>query len=409
MQDVLRNRFFVLGLIVGIVLGLIVGWGIWPVRYSNAYPVDLRASDKLDYILLVSREFQRTGDYKALAKRLRTFPKEELPQVFTEAEKAYAQNPEYLTDIQKTWEFIKVNSPEPLPSPAASTAQTEAGGESRGLMDRLIPLAGVVAGLLIILYALWRLYQWVMMMREAAPEPLAHEYETETFPEDEAWEEEEPFDEEMEGELVEGGAPVDVAPPPPSPIPAPSEPRAPTRPVPSPVPPAEKRRPPLRVLSQPTAPAIRLVETLHPVYMLQAQTDEGYDEAFTIYDETRENLGECGMGEAELYQEQPGRPTVMEVWLFDKHDAVTRQGFILSPWAYNQPDIRQKYEESGRIIVAKPGAVLRLTARSLYMEGEIKDVAFAQIGNGDEVFSKLALELKVFKRLDGEDGDGESK
>ncbi len=401
MADILRHRLFLLGAVVGLILGLLIGWVIWPVHYANAYPSDLRAADKVDYILLVSREFQRTGDYEALARRLSTFPKKVLPQVFTMAKKAYAANPQYARDIEQTWAFVRTNSASPMPTPSAATATV---GPTGGIKGKILPWLGVLVGLGIILYALRRLYQWVTLMREAPPTPLSREYETDSYPEE--------GEEGGEGP-VEREEPAPVAAEP-SPAPAtstssvgatsPPASEAPTS-LSSPTP---AHRPPLRVLTEPAAPTIRLVQVFQPVYMLQAQEEEAYDEAFTVRDEADKNIGECGVGEAEQFQDQAGRPTVMEVWLFDKYDTVTRQGFILSPWASKQPDIRRKYEESGRVLVAKPGAVVRLTAKSLYLEGEIKDVAFAQLGNGDEVFSKLALEMKVFKRLGGQ-GDGRSQ
>jgi len=90
----------------------------------------------------------------------------------------------------------------------------------------------------------------------------------------------------------------------------------------------------------------------------------------------------------------------MEVWLFDKKDTRTRQAYLLSPWAYDQANIRHKYEEKGKVLKAAPNNVVRLTSHSLYLEAEIKDVTFLDMPDGKQkVINKLIVEMNVHRRL----------
>ncbi|NPA90829.1 MAG: hypothetical protein GXO55_05205 [Chloroflexi bacterium] len=408
MQSILRERLFLFGLVVGLIVGLLIGWVIWPVHYTNAYPADLRHSDKVDYILLISREFQRTGDWEALQRRLSTFPKDTLPDLFVEARKKYAGQTEYTDALDTTWKFIQEHGnlstktetgPQTQPSAPGQPETKKQGGH------KWLYILGLLLALAVIGLALYRLYQWMNMEKDSYPQPMSRNLETESYPppepapwhspvsspvEEEALvvEEEEEEDEEPPFEVEERGEPVSVAP----------EHRPETIPT-------DGKPPAVDTSFQPPeAPSLRLVETFYPVFMLEAQQEQAFDVAYTIYetlpDGSEENLGECGLSEAESYQGQVGRPTVMEVWLFDKHDPVSPvQAFILSPRAYAQADIRQKYEAKGKVIQAKPSATIRLRTYALYLEAEIKDVAFAQLGQEDEVFNKLALEMKVYRQI----------
>ena len=401
MQSVLRQRLFIGGFLVGLLVGLLIGWVIWPVHYINAYPADLRHSDKVDYILLISREFQRTGDWEALQRRLSTFPKKELTDLFVEARKTYAGQPEYTDALDTTWQFINEHADLSTTTTSTTAEQPSAPQEEPstppkkgGGVGKWLAYIGLLVGLLVVILALVKVYQWVRMERERMPTPMTRDLETETYPPDRevAWAHEEPpvivqeVDEEEEGEApeeeeegpaiaVEGASVVQVPEEPPR--------RAP----------ADTRVPVERIASFPV------------VFMIEAQQDleQAFDAAKTIYASLNgafeENLGECGLSEAESYQNQVGHPTVMEVWLFDKNDPVSPvHAYIFSPWAYNQADIREKYANKGKIILAKPNARILLQTYGLELEAEIKDVAFAQFGQGDEVFKKLGVEMTVFRR-----------
>jgi len=58
------------GLVVGVALGLLVGWVLWPVRYTNTAPAQLRQDYHDDYVLMVAAAYQVEGDLEAARARL---------------------------------------------------------------------------------------------------------------------------------------------------------------------------------------------------------------------------------------------------------------------------------------------------------------------------------------------------
>ena len=70
-RELLKNPLYVgigaglLGLIVG---WFVIGWGIWPVTYYDAAPVNLRTDLQVDYLRMAIDSYAKTGDV-ATAKR----------------------------------------------------------------------------------------------------------------------------------------------------------------------------------------------------------------------------------------------------------------------------------------------------------------------------------------------------
>lgn len=54
-----------LGLALGLGLGLLVGWVLWPVQYTNTAPAQLRQDYRTDYILMVAAAYRVEGDLEA--------------------------------------------------------------------------------------------------------------------------------------------------------------------------------------------------------------------------------------------------------------------------------------------------------------------------------------------------------
>mgnify|MGYP000923724224 CR=1 FL=1 len=56
---------------VGIGLGLLFGWVVWPVQYYDTVPSQLRADYKREYIYLTALTYEVEGDLEAAETRLR--------------------------------------------------------------------------------------------------------------------------------------------------------------------------------------------------------------------------------------------------------------------------------------------------------------------------------------------------
>ena len=59
-----------IGLAAGIGLGLLVGWALWPVEYTNTSPAELRQDYANDYVLMVAASYWVEGDVQAARDRL---------------------------------------------------------------------------------------------------------------------------------------------------------------------------------------------------------------------------------------------------------------------------------------------------------------------------------------------------
>jgi len=83
---------FVLGgVAAGAVLGLLVGWVVWPVRYTNTSPTQLRQDYRNDYVLMVAAAYQTDRDLGAAREQLvRLDPEEPARPVVELAEQLIA-------------------------------------------------------------------------------------------------------------------------------------------------------------------------------------------------------------------------------------------------------------------------------------------------------------------------------
>ena len=60
----MRMRFVVgaAGLLLGIAAGLLAGWVVWPVEYSNVTPDELADRYQFDYVMMVAATYAADGD-----------------------------------------------------------------------------------------------------------------------------------------------------------------------------------------------------------------------------------------------------------------------------------------------------------------------------------------------------------
>ena len=84
-------------IIAGIILGLIYGWVIDPVEYTNATPNILREDYRTDYVLMVAEAYQAEQDQALAARRLAVFGSEAPAQIVSKATE-YARAQSFTTD-----------------------------------------------------------------------------------------------------------------------------------------------------------------------------------------------------------------------------------------------------------------------------------------------------------------------
>jgi hypothetical protein len=79
------------GLAVGVGLGFVLGWGVWPVEYYDTDPVDLKDEHKEDYIVLVSATYALNRDLAQAKDRLAKLEEEDVAQVVADLAQSYLE------------------------------------------------------------------------------------------------------------------------------------------------------------------------------------------------------------------------------------------------------------------------------------------------------------------------------
>jgi len=130
------------------------------------------------------------------------------------------------------------------------------------------------------------------------------------------------------------------------------------------------------------------------------QGDDLYDDSFSIDSLNGEFLGECGVGIAEtIGVGEPKKVTALEVWLFDKNDIQTVTKVLLSEHANNDQSIRQRLLSKGEPIQVEPGMRFVMETASLQLEARVIDLVYARGPLPENsYFSRLTLEISVWPK-----------
>lgn len=130
------------------------------------------------------------------------------------------------------------------------------------------------------------------------------------------------------------------------------------------------------------------------------QGDDLYDDSFSIDSINGEFLGECGVGIAEtIGVGEPKKVTALEVWLFDKNDIQTVTKVLLSEHANNDQAIRQRLLSKGEPVLVEPGMRFVMETASLQLEARVIDLVYARGPLPENsYFSRLTLEISVWSK-----------
>jgi len=309
----------VIAFVLGVFLGLVVlGWWLWPVRWTNADPADLKPSERETYVQLIADSYAVTGNSDVALARLRALkgPGEDdadLSAMLDALAKARIDAGRGDEAMRLRGLSSAVILPPP-PTPKATPAQPTVSGGSQALR-----IFGIVFFLLLLGVGVVLLLTQ-LQKREAARRrrPLPAE---------------EPFVRaaEMEREGI--------------------------------------------------APPLQESTLLHfeTTYNLG---DEGYDTHYVIESSTGEFLGECGVSALEeVGIGEPGRVPALEVWLFDKEDTVTETKVLMSERAFGDEMLRDKLENRGAFIQAEQGQVVTLETANLRLDATITELEYESASN----------------------------
>lgn len=143
--------------------------------------------------------------------------------------------------------------------------------------------------------------------------------------------------------------------------------------------------------------------------------NDHYDESFSIETPTGEFLGECGVGISETIGEgTPDRVTAFEVWLFDKNDIRTVTKVLMSEYAFNDTELRDRLAPKGEAVLALTNTPLVLETATLRVTATATEALYSQDNDQlppNSAFDQLTVELAAQQREDTEgepeeEGDG---
>lgn len=128
--------------------------------------------------------------------------------------------------------------------------------------------------------------------------------------------------------------------------------------------------------------------------------DDLFDDSFSIDSPTGEFLGECGVGISEtIGVGDPKKITAFEVWLFDKNDIQTVTKVLMSQHAFDDAAIANRLASKGEPVLLEPGGKVFLETATLVLEARVVDMNYGQGALPENsFFDRLTLELAVWPK-----------
>ena len=394
---------FITGLVIGLIIGLpVLGWGLFPVKWTDADPSYLRADLKKQYLCMVVDSYAVNRNLTLAAERLTVMGIEDLSNtkgVFKDLQEggcSYASDDPVIRELKNGLKSIApatdVVEPAvvaehatqiPLPQETPSKEKT---GIGKILLFLLLALLLLIGGALVYIF-------FIRNRRNLDSVPPAVDEEGEYIEEEEAgiYYEPERTDDLLDEEAV---APIvsqeDFVRPafvtePAYVAPSAAVPETPVTPAP--------------VVPVPTARTF----AGEPVALFMTNYvigDDLYDDSFSIDAPNGAFLGECGVGISDtIGVGDPKKVTAFEVWLFDKNDIQTVTKVLMSSHAMNDSAIKQRLASKGEPVLLEPGQQLLLETATLQLEAKVVEMVYGQgaLPSGSFV-ERLTLELSVWPK-----------
>jgi len=333
------------GAVVGLILGLLIGWVIFPVQWTDLAPYHLRPDLREDY-LRMSIYTSTSVNNLAIAEKAW----HELGDTAEETMAAVRKQPGYLTDTQITSYMTAVGAdmgdaapPQIIETtPEKETKPEKSGPDWLKLIQLCFGLVAVIIGVALFLY--WK----SKSSKKGKLAPRSHhkftdepEYETDSV------------------SLTHEPEPAYIP----------------------------------SYQAEPADPIAQFMTT----YLVG---DDLYDDFFSIEAPTGEFLGECGIGISETVGVgEPKRIAAFEIWLFDKNDIQTVTKVIMSDYVNEDEKIRMRLESKGELVLAEPGKTILLETATLQLEARIMDMEYGEGAAPDRsFFERLTLEMSVWPK-----------
>jgi hypothetical protein len=354
--------------VVGLLLGWIVlGWGLFPVEWTDATPEYLRKDLKLDYLRMAVDSFGSNGDAVLAQTRWKSLGPDAAKLLESVQINPQSNKIEAITGFTSAVNAAIMSQPESA-QPAADAAPAEVGGETKAAEEPavVLPAAGgettttlpatapakkggflsiALAVFLILTVVLVFAVLYIFIKKGGKLPGFLNRNKVDATPF------EPPVAEVASDKGPEYFRPANEAP----------------------------------------------VSQFMTTYM---HGEDQYDDSFSIDNPVGEFLGECGVGITEsIGVGDPKKAAAFEVWLFDKNDIQTVTKVLMSEHVFKDPSMHQKLLSKGEPILAEPGKRILLETATLQLEARIVDMNY---GQGplppNSYFDRLTLELAVWPK-----------
>ncbi|PWH19674.1 MAG: hypothetical protein DDG59_01850 [Anaerolineae bacterium] len=335
--QVLLGIAFLAGLILG---WFVIGWGIWPVKWTDAAPEHLRRDLKLEYLSMAVDSYVLHQDAQ-LAKQRFSALGGEAEELLKELEQ---QKPQQAANIAAFRLAVSGEATLPPPTPVAGgellpTEEAQPPARSGASILRSLLIVFCVAFVIILLGA--AIFFFLRSRKPAVrttaqiprQQPLASQVQEE-------WQ---------------------------------SVPQA-----------TASQEPPMMQ------------------FMASYKFgDDLFDDSFSIDSQSGEFLGECGVNISEtIGVGEPKKVTAFEVWLFDKNDIQTITKVLMSEHAYNDEATYQRLAAKGEPVLVQPGMETILETQTLQLVVRVVDMAYGDgVMPSNSYFEQLILELAVWSKI----------
>ncbi len=416
-SDNARPRYFwpLIALVLGLVAGLVIGWGIWPVQWKNSLPQDLRPAERNAYLSLVAESYAANGDLQLAGDRLVSWPRAELATALADLQEGLVNtNAKLAGDVQAL--TLAMNLGAALPQPSGVSGQPPQQSPASGSQFKTICTSALWVLLVLVglagaayLFNRWRSARSRQAgpvlggatghaaptaessasdLATGAPSPSTSGGREAMGDAGQASAGGPPLADEGESQfyVVEPGggetSPAGVA--------ASEEVhRSTAKPVTSEATPRTPAAVPGQVPS-----LVKLADEL-AIYQMG---EPDYDEAFDINDASAGYMGECGLQSNDLVGRDRDQAVALRVWLYDQRDSSTQLKVLMSDGAYRDTALRSQQMGGHEVLQVRPGLEFELESHDLMLRGRVEKVDYTDQEPYRGVFAELQVRLQVYRK-----------
>jgi hypothetical protein len=330
------------GVILGLALGLIVGWGLWPVEYYDTAPLSLKAEFQEEYLRMAIDSYHSNNNEQLAVQRwgaLGDAAPDTLANIVLDPAD---QRPGW---IQEYKNFIASQgfSTEPTGGGNANTSPEATETPDAGTLGSLNPLVWIIGSILAIGVIIGAGYYYILrpiLYGKPSVQPS--------------------------GEVSAARQAQEIA----------------------------------KSTEKTDFQTLGLAKPITQTMTTYVLGDDLYDESFSIDAPSGDFLGEYGVGVSEtMVSGEPKKVTAIEIWLFDKNDIKTATKVLMSAYSFNDPTIRARLEAKGELALMEKDKQVMLETQTLQLLATVVDLEYGQSNLPEKsYFERVTLELAVWPK-----------